>query len=191
MGMIIENKTNIFKALQQIINKTMSNVNLYTRVGVVRETGTTYTIELINEYFEYAKENTANYLYEVENITHYDIALGSYVYLTYITNQIPIIFEAMEIKNRHYYSTTLIDINSVSVNISGDTIDIKTTDLAEIIMTDKISIKNTDESLADLLDQLITAIKTATFPTPAGTSGTCLNVATFTQLATDIKKLLE
>lgn len=169
----------------------MSNVNLYTRVGVVRATGTTYTIELINEYFDYNSGQTSNYLYEVENITHYDIALGSYVYLTYITNQIPIIFEAMTITNRHYYSTTLIDINSVSVNISGDTIDIKTTDLAEIVMTDKIEIKNDKQSLADLLDQLITAIKTATFPSPAGTTGTCLNVATFTQLATDIKELLQ
>jgi len=190
--MIIENKTNIYNALKQITQNIMSNVNLYTRVGVVREITTpTYTIELLNEYFDYDIPNKGNYLYDVENITHYDIAVGSYVYLTYITNQIPIIFEAQQITNRHYYSTTLIDIESVDVKISGDTISIETSDGAFMSFDDKISIKNSEQNLADLLDQLITAIKQISVPTPAGTSGYPLNIATFTQLSTDIKKLLK
>jgi hypothetical protein len=190
--MIVENKSNIYTALKQINKSIMSDVNLYTRVGVVRESGTTtYTVELINEYFDYNSGNTANFLYGVENITHYDISVGGYVYLTYITNQIPIIFEARDITNRHYFSTTLIDINSVNVNVSGDTISLKSTDLSEIILTDKIVIKNDKQSLADLLDQLITAVKQISVPTPSGTSGYPLNVATFTQLATDIKELLQ
>lgn len=54
---------------------------------------------------------------------------------------------------------------------------------------DAVSISHT-ESLAKLIDDLITAIIKLTVPTPAGPSGTPVNIAEFKEIANRFKKLI-
>lgn len=63
--------------------------------------------------------------------------------------------------------------------------------LGEIKISDKLTIKNTSYDLKVILNDLMTAIKQITVPTPSGTSGTPINFAAFDEINTQINNLLE
>ena len=184
--MIIENKTNINDAIVQIAKAGLAGQNLYTRVGkVIEKTDDTYTIEQLDELFDVDETNDKNYIYEVENVTRSDINIGAFVFLTYISIDYPVIFASTDSNDNTYlYATTLIEM-------SGLTINIKSSDGSEIELTDKIKIENSNENLNDLLQDLISEIQKISVPTPSGTSGYPLNIAAIASIGTKLNTLLQ
>jgi len=95
-------------------------------------------------------------------------AINSYILLSFINNQTGVIIQYSEI----------------------DSIETITSDGAKLSLTDKVNISNTSDDLKTILNNLISAIKLITVPTPSGTSGVPLNVADFTSINTSINNLL-
>lgn len=184
--MIVEDKTNIYDAIIQIVQSHSTNVELYTRTGVVRGVNDddTYDVELTNELFDFDVPNTDNYLYSVENVTENTIQLKSYVYVTYITNDIAVIFNSETNDEKIIYATNLASIGSKELTFTSD-------DGGVIEVRDKIKIENNSYNLKELLGELITEIQKITVPTPSGTSGVPLNVASLSIINSKIKALLE
>lgn len=89
----------------------------------------------------------------------------------------------------------LVFINNLTGIISSyseiDEIITVTNNGAKISLTDKVNISNSTEDLKTILNNLISAIKLITVPTPSGTSGTPINVSDFTNINTSINNLLE
>lgn len=149
--MIIENKSNLYDSIVQIVNSANKDVNIYTRVGVVREIeddgdeysiDRVYTVELLNETFNFDTPNVENYLYEVENITDNKITDGTYVYLTYITNDYPVIFETKESDSKFFVATNLLEFSGATIDIhTGTESDPRT----QILMDDIVTISSIEK----------------------------------------------
>ena len=192
--MIIEDKTNINDAIVQIAKAGLTDQNLYTRVGkVIEKTDATYTIEMLDELFDDVETNEKNYIYEVENVTQSDINLNAYVFLTYLSIDYPVIFASTNSNDiTTIYATTLVELSGATAIIKAvDEIDILTDDGANINMTDKIIIENSNENLNDLLQDLISEIQKISVATPSGTSGYPLNLAAIATIGTKLNTLLQ
>ena len=95
--------------------------------------------------------------------------VGSYVLIDYINIETGVITSYSEIED----------------------VVIKTVNSGEIRIFDKILIKNNNEDLKSIMNDILTAIQQITVPTPSGTSGVPVNAAEFSSINTRINNLLE
>jgi hypothetical protein len=158
------------RALKEHVKEALSSEKIYSticKVISVDESKRTCQLEPINGDAE--RKGRLQASLELTEGVYIKPVVNSYVQLTYINNITGII-------------TSYSEIESIETKTNGG---------GYFSINTKLSLSNDDTDLKTILEDLISAIKNITVPTPAGTSGTPLNVAEFISVEQEIDKLLE